>query len=249
MEELRIDPSIAYDVVELPSKGIYYKNKKKSLRIAYLTAADENILLAPNLVANESVVDELLKRKIVDKDFDFNELVDEDKQAILIFLRNTAFGSSYSVELTDPKTKNKFNAEIDLSILKVKDFNLTPDSNGEYPFFLPKTKKNITFKFLTKEQEDEIVKIRNSAKENMVVPAQTKRLEMMIKSVDGDRDMMRIYQFIQNLPIVDSQELRKYVNENKPGIDLTTEVTAPSGEKVTVSIDFGAEFFRPFYGV
>ena len=44
MEELRIDPTIAYDVVELPSRGIHYSNNKKSLRVAYLTAADENIL-------------------------------------------------------------------------------------------------------------------------------------------------------------------------------------------------------------
>ena len=41
MEELRIDPTIAYDVVELPSRGIHYSNKRKSVRVAYLTAADE----------------------------------------------------------------------------------------------------------------------------------------------------------------------------------------------------------------
>ena len=55
MEQLRIDPSIAYDVVELPSKGIHYANKKKSLRVAYLTASDENILAAPSLVSTNSV--------------------------------------------------------------------------------------------------------------------------------------------------------------------------------------------------
>ena len=92
MEEFRIDPTIAYDVVELPSKGIHYQNKKKSLRVAYLTAADENILSSPNLVATNTVVDELLKRKILDKDINIDDIVDEDRQAILIFLRNTAFG-------------------------------------------------------------------------------------------------------------------------------------------------------------
>ena len=28
MEEFRIDPNIAYDVVELPSRGIHYTNNK-----------------------------------------------------------------------------------------------------------------------------------------------------------------------------------------------------------------------------
>ena len=70
MEEYRIDPTIQYDVVELPSRGIHYANKKKSLRVGYLTASDENILSAQNLIQNNSVIEELLKRKILDKDFD-----------------------------------------------------------------------------------------------------------------------------------------------------------------------------------
>ena len=66
MEEFRIDPTIQYDVVELPSRGIHYTSNKKSLRVAYLTASDENILSAQNLIQNNTVIDELLKRKIVD---------------------------------------------------------------------------------------------------------------------------------------------------------------------------------------
>ena len=56
MEEYKIDPTIAYDVVELPSRGIYYANNKKSLKISYLTAADENILAAPNLIQTNQIV-------------------------------------------------------------------------------------------------------------------------------------------------------------------------------------------------
>jgi hypothetical protein len=47
MEEYRIDPNIAYDVVELLSRGIYYANNKKSVRVAYLTAADETYYRHP----------------------------------------------------------------------------------------------------------------------------------------------------------------------------------------------------------
>jgi hypothetical protein len=104
MEQLTIDPTISYDVVELPSKGIYYSNKKKSVRVAYLTASDENILSAQNLLKTNTVVEELLKRKVLDKDLPIEELVDEDRNAILIFLRNTAFGPEYTFYLRDPKT-------------------------------------------------------------------------------------------------------------------------------------------------
>lgn len=242
------DPTIAYDVVQLPSQGVHYSNGKKSLRVAYLTAADENILMSPNLIQSETVIDELLKRKILDKDVSLDEIVEEDRQAILIFLRNTAFGTEYNVTLTDPSTKKQFEAKLDLSVLKVKEFNLEKDSNGEYPFFLPITKKNITFKFLNNSQEKDLQLIKDGGTSN-VVPLNTKRLEMMIKSIDGQRDQMLIYQFIQNLPIRDSQEFKKFVSENKPGLDLIVDVIAPSGEKVPVLVDFGVEFFRPFYGI
>ena len=72
---------------------------------------------------------------------------------------------------------------------------------------------------------------------------------MMIKSIDGDRDGMSIYNFIQTMPIKDSQNFKKFVNENKPGLDRIIEVEAPSGEKVPVIVDFGVEFFRPFFGI
>ena len=251
MEEFRIDPTIAYDVVELPSRGIHYPNKKKSLRVAYLTAADENILTSANLIASGGIVMELLRRKVVDKDIQAEDIIEEDRQAILIFLRNTSFGSEYHLKsLIDPKTKETFEATVDLSVLKMKEFTLTEDQNGEYPFLLKKSNVMITFKFLTQKQEEELENIRNNWKGEGIAPYVTKRLEMLIKSINGNRNQMEIYSFINNkMPITDSQELRKYVEDNKPGINLTQEVETPSKEIIQVKIGFGAEFFRPFFGI
>lgn len=249
MEEFRIDPNIAYDVVELPSRGIHYANNKKSVRIAYLTAADENILSSPSLIATNKVVDELLKRKILDKDLSIDDLVEEDRQAILIFLRNTSFGSDYKVTSTDPKTGEQFDFELDLSTLKTKDFTLVADANGEYSYFMEKSKLDITFKFISKKQEKELDQIRDSWNGNGVPPIVTKQLEMMIKSVAGNKDLMNIRNFIENMPIKDSQDFRKFINENKPGLDLTQTATTPSGDTIQVEIGFGVEFFRPFYGL
>ena len=249
MEEFRIDPNIAYDVVELPSRGIHYANNKKSVRIAYLTAADENILSSPSLIATNKVVDELLKRKILDKDLSIDDIVEEDRQAILIFLRNTSFGSDYKVTSTDPKTGEQFDFELDLSTLKTKDFTLVADANGEYSYFMEKSKLDITFKFISKKQEKELDQIRDSWNGNGVPPIVTKQLEMMIKSVAGNKDLMNIRNFIENMPIKDSQDFRKFINENKPGLDLTQTAITPSGDTIQVEIGFGVEFFRPFYGL
>ena len=249
MDEYKIDPTIAYDVVELPSRGIHYPSKKKSVRVAYLTAADENILSAPNLIANNGVINELLRRKVLDKDLQVDDIVDEDRQAILIFLRNTGFGSIYNLTTTDSKTQEQFTVEIDLSELKMKDFNLKEDSNGEYQYYMEKSKIDITFKSLTQKQEKEIEDIKESWNGNGVAPIVTKQLEFMIKTVAGNKDQMNIRNFVENMPIKDSQEFRKFIKENKPGLDLTQTVTTPSGDIVQIDIGFGVEFFRPFYGI
>jgi hypothetical protein len=160
MEEYRIDPTISYDVVELPSRGIHYPNNKKSVKVSYLTAADENILSSQNLIATNGVMEELLKRKVLDKDIDTNDLAEEDKQAILLFLRNTAFGPEYKFYLTDPKTEKEFTTSVDLSEVKFKDFTLAPDANGEFNYHMSKCNVDVTFKFLTPKQKEDIKKIR-----------------------------------------------------------------------------------------
>lgn len=249
MEEFRVDPTIAYDVVELPSRGIHYQNKKKSLKVAYLTAADENVLSAQNLIATNGVVDELLRRKILDRDIQIEDIVEEDRQAVLIFLRNTAFGPEYKLRLIDPQTEKEFTVSVDMSELKFKDFNLESDANGEYSYFMEKSQVQITFKFLTPKQEKELDELKKSWNGQGVAPIITKQLEMMIKSVAGNKDMMNIHNFVERLPIKDSQDFRKFVKENKPGLELTKTVKTPSGEDVQVEIGFGVEFFRPFYGI
>jgi hypothetical protein len=249
MEEYKIDPTIAYDVIELPSRGIHYTSKRKSVRIAYLTASDENILSSPSFLNTNTVIIELLKRKILDKDLPIEEIVEEDRQAILIFLRNTAFGSEYTISTIDPKTDQEFDVVVNLESLKLKDFNLTENSEGEYSYYLEKSKTDITFKFLTQKQETEINKIKESWNGNGVAPIVTKQLEMMIKSVGGMREALKIRNFVEMMPIKDSQDFRKFVQDNKPGLDLTQTVTTPSGDNIQVNIGFGVEFFRPFYGL
>jgi len=251
-------------VVELPSRGVHYPNKKKSVKVAYLTAADEDILAAPNLIQSNSTLDELLKRKILDRDIELEDIIEEDRQAILIFLRNTAWGSEYVLNLVDPKpkegyeyddekddkVKGKFSTTIDLSLMKMKDFKLEEDTNGEFDYFFEKIGAKITFKFLTQKEEKEIEELTRSWKGAGVPPTRSTELQKMIRSVEGNREQMQIRSFIvDKLPIKDSQDFRKYVIENKPGLDLIQTIVAPSGEKITTTVGFGVEFFRPFYGI
>jgi hypothetical protein len=47
--------NLPHDVVKLPSKGIFYTPKKESVKVGYLTASDENLLMSQNsLYLNEN---------------------------------------------------------------------------------------------------------------------------------------------------------------------------------------------------
>jgi hypothetical protein len=60
--------NLPHDVVPLPSQGIFYKNKKKSIKIGYLTAQDENLLASTNMDAVQ-IINQLLRSKIYEPEF------------------------------------------------------------------------------------------------------------------------------------------------------------------------------------
>jgi hypothetical protein len=61
--------------------------------------------------------------------------------------------------------------------------------------------------------------------------------------------LAEIAKFIEAMPILDSKHIRRFLDENEPRLDMRREVTTPSGEKLTVNVGFGGEFFRPFFGL
>jgi hypothetical protein len=80
-----------------------------------------------------------------------------------------------------------------------------------------------------------------------VVPKQTWRLQKMIVDLGGTTDKSVIAQNIESLPIQDAKYIRKFVEDNEPGLELNRKITTPSGKEVNIEITFGVEFFRPFF--
>ena len=245
------DFNLPHDVIQLPSGGIFYKSKKKSIKVGYLTAMDENIIAEADFKKSvqESIILPLLRNKIYEKDLRPEELVDGDIEAILLFLRNTSFGPEYTVTVTDPATETRFPATILLDELNIKQAKNTPNEEGLFETVLPISKKSVKLKILTITDRIEIERMLRSYPENRVPPSITTRLLHFIVELDGDRDKGKIATFVQQMPIGDSKYIRRYMADNEPRLDLSKEVIAPSGEKVMVDIAFGVEFFRPFLSV
>ena len=234
--------TLPHDVVPLPSQGIFYKNKKKSIKVGYLTASDENILMG----GSNDLTMTLLRAKIYEPDIKVEDLLEGDVEAILIFLRNTGFGPEMTLNVTDPVTKKPFKSDVMLDQLSIIN-GQQPNEDGTFTVMLPKSQSTIKIKPLSYGQIMEISKMAETYPQGRVVPRVTWRMEREIVEIDGSTDRAAIAKFIESMPIADSKYVRKFMEENEPRLDMTKTIIAPSGEKLTVNVGFGADFFRPFF--
>jgi len=243
--------NLPHDVIQLPSKGLFYKSKKKAIKVGYLTAADENIIANADAKKSiqESIIVPLLRSKIYERDLRPEEMVDGDIEATLIFLRNTSFGPEYTMTAIDPTTDERFKTTILLDELNYKKTQVEPDEDGLFTTKLPVSGKTVKLKLLNLKDKMEIDQLIDSYPSERTAPVITTRLNKQIIALDGDQDRNKIATFIEQMPIGDSKYIRRFMLDNEPRLDLKKEVTAPSGEKVMIDITFGVEFFRPFLSV
>jgi hypothetical protein len=235
--------SLPHDVITLPTGGRFYKSKKKSVKVGYLTAADENLLMSNSA----DIVTQLIRSKLYEPDLKSDELMQGDIEAILIFLRNTAFGPEYRINLVDPDTGDKFETTILLDELNIKKPEVEPDDNGYYATVLPKSEVPVKLKPLSTKELNEINDLAKTYPNGRIAPRITWLLQKQIVEVNGIKDQGEINKFITSMPILDSKYVREFLEKNEPRLDLVKTVFTPSGKKIDVAINFGVEFFRVFF--
>ena len=123
------------------------------------------------------------------------------------------------------------------------------ESRNEFEFELPTSKKLITFKLLTQEDEKKIEnELKGLKKISKLNTANlTTRLKHMITSINGDREIKTIRDFIDNQFLArDARAFRNYLNLIQPDVDLSFDLTFNDGTVVEdVTIPIGVGFFWP----
>ena len=233
--------------VTLPSKGLLYPEgsplRKGVIEMKYMTAKEEDILTNQNYIANGTVIDKLIKSLIVSK-VDYNDLLIGDKNALLIAARILGYGKDYSFQYKGETVK------IDLTKIedKVLDESLFKEGKNEFPFTLPTSKKEVSFKFLTHKDERAIEAEINGLKkinENVSAGVST-RLKHVITSIDGDRTKSTIRNFVDNqLLAIDSRALRNHIIEIQPDTNLVFKYEAKDGNFIDIDIPINLNFFWP----
>ena len=273
-----IDPTLKYDIIQLPSNGQCYRNKIDRVPVAFLTAYDENIITSPNLYKDGLVIDYLLKSKVVNSEINVEDLVSGDADAIILYLRATSYGPEFPIVVNDPDTGEQIDTTIDLTKLKPRDFKLVGDENGHFEYTTPILKDKIKFRYLTRKQERQLrqvtelegygTKAMMLARESESLKAalmndkyinendkktiraaisamdkwskklkdvnnseftkiMTNNMQLQIVAVNGNYDREYIRKYINQMPARDSLMLRKYINDNRPGINFDIEVERP----------------------
>ncbi len=234
-----------YDVLPLPSGGKLYKNKESKVKVAYLTASDENILTSPNLINSGDFLEVLINRKLLNENLRYKDLIPGDRDAIMIWLRATGYGDDYDVTIYD-EDGEPFEVTVKLSELKIKNLNVEPDDEGFFNFNLPISGVNLKFKLLTIGEIDELDKLSEFLKEKNIINTDvTLVLSNQIVEIDGFRDRKYIEEFVDNMRVGDSKALRDYISKIECGVDLNLTFRTPGGGSVTRFLPFTTKFFWP----
>lgn len=183
--------NVSYDVIPLPSKGQAYRHKTDRLQVAYLTANDENMFVSPNLYRDGLLIDFLLNEKILEAGIDPSELLDGDRDAIILWLRATGYGNEFPITAKDNETGEEFTSVVDLSKIEFKEFNLESDDNGWFSFELPMTKDEVKFKFLNHRETEEIKMLNTVESPILVKDRLTKIAEDLRGYLDADTELQK----------------------------------------------------------
>jgi hypothetical protein len=243
--------------LDLPSKGkLYPKDSPLSsgqVELYLPSALHEDILTNRNYIQQGIVIDKFLQAIIASK-IDYNDLLVGDKNAVMVGARILAYSGNYTFKYTDPTTREQEDVTVDLSQLKEKEIDWTKVKEGvnEFDFELPMSKVMVTFKILSHKDETNIeseLKGMQKISKNMSGDI-TVRLGNSITAVNGNRDQKTIRDFAKNMPMQDSQALRKYISSVTPDILMKFDFTTKSGEVVEgLSIPMTVDFFWPELGV
>ena len=246
---------VPVESVPLPSNGVIYESEtglygKETLDIRSMTAKEEDILTSRSLIKKGTVITELIKSCLIDKQIDVDSMISGDRNAVMTALRITGYGADYTVQVDCPECGTGNKQTFMLTDLPIKRLQIKPVVDGAnlFEFELPVTKKKVQFKFLTGRDETEMNTIAERQKKQGLKTDSlvTSRLNFSVVSVGDVTDKSKISMFIKNMPARDSLALRKYIDSNEPGIEMKSWMQCQScDEHSEVNLPLGASFFWP----
>lgn len=242
------------EVVNLPSKGTLYpeghplRENGGQLEIKYMTAREEDILTSTNLINNGTVFNRFLESIVVHEGVKYTDLVTEDVNAVYIASRVLAYGKTYPVNFSCPRCEHEQDFQVDLTKFENPDELCEVNENGWYSF-TTETGIEITIGALTLGDEIDIerkVVEFEEAKEAVIIPRITMWLKKIVKSIDGETDVRKLSDKIDNLITRDTTHIKKEFKNLNAAVDRTVNFQCiKCREKTEGGLPIGLDFFWP----
>jgi hypothetical protein len=247
---------VPYETVPLPSQGLIYGSdsffhQKEMIDIKAMTAKEEDILLSQALIKRGTVIEDLIKSCIMNRNANVDDLIVGDRNALSIAIRITGYGTEYKAKVTCPKCNHNNDKVFDLADLEIKRLGAEPVEPGKnlFEYRLPVSKKIVQFKLMTGFDERQ-KEINDQGYIQTLGPMSigivTSNLRYVIQSIDGITERGKIFKFIDVMPALDSKRLREYISSIQPGIDMNAKLDCENcGSLTTVSLPVTSELFWP----
>ena len=235
---------MALPKIKHPTYKVKLTSLKKSVDIRPFTVQEEKLLLM-TAAANDSdsiisTIKQIINNCVLD-DIDVDKLASFDIEYIFLKLRAKSVGEIVKLVHTDPE-EGSVEYEVNLEDVEVK---VSPEHKNK---FLIHEKIGVIMKYPSIDQLKTIMvqdedAITESETENIF-----KMLISCIESVYDDEKLYtdftsdELYDFIMSMPMESLQKLQNFF-ETMPSVELTKEISLPSGKKKEIKVKGITSFF------
>jgi len=225
-----------FEMLFIPSKGLFYPSKENYLLLNQLTYVEENLLTSEFLVESGKAMEFVLKNILVEQNIKPTELLAGDVQAIGLFLRSFAYGDKLEIEFDCGHCGFTEEVPVRLSSFQMKELIVAPE-NGLIPMLLDGTELIFMFKPLTYFEEVGMTRANLSSLDKII---------HMTQSINGLENKDIIAQVIRKMKITEIRRVKRFLDKAIPGVDAIVRHECSSCNKENSYNMGGAHSFLSF---
>jgi len=191
----------------------------------------------------------------VNRGVDPNTLLVGDRNALIVAVRITGYGSEYKTEVSCPNCNKRNSFVFDISEPETSfpdaDFleqvGALRTENDTFIFELPRTKVSVEVRLINGHDEKSLAaRVKQKKKAKMPESNSTEQFRLILVSVNGDASSSSINQLINVMPALDSRYLRGIYKKLNPNIDLTQEFCCDECDyEGSMEVPFTSDFLWP----
>lgn len=240
--------------VLLPTAGKFYESTNplhgvESVEIKHMTAREEDLLAGNQDAADGNVFNVLINSLLTNKAYRAENMIEEDKMAILLSARTTGYGKTYLAELTCEDCGATTEYSFDLTKTSFtppeNEVEFNPES-GTYSIILPVTELKAEVRILTDKERSSLERERKKKKElNIPFNMTVSSIARMLVSVNDISDRDAITKLVDILPAADAKKVLNFNNNIFPKVSTKQEITCSScGAQSEREVPLTWAFFR-----